>query len=212
LPKSGLIRPAMSLTRVRGEFIEPPRLAFHPADASRVLSGRHETPTATPGRAHETRTGTAIHREGFGRSRWLLGAGGALILVALIAQWQWKRDSVSDFAGAPGADSTTHVLESLIANRLPIVEEALALPHESQIFGRPLLESPYRRDKAHALCGPHFITNRRRPAQAPTMSDRLVRHPASASKSRDFRVDPAHPPTGVGAFDRALAALHGVEP
>jgi hypothetical protein len=101
------------------------------------------------------------------------------------------------------------VLEALIANKLPIVEEALALPHESQIFGRPLLESPYRLDTAHALSGPHFVTKPHWPAQAAANPDRPARHAPMARPGRDLRVDQAQPPAGPGALDRALAALKG---
>jgi hypothetical protein len=132
-----------------------------------------------------------------------------LVFVALILRYQVARDAVTQPASAARVESTTTVLEALIANRLPIVEESLVLPHERQIFGRPLLESRYRRDRAQALDGPHFVTNPRRPVEAPAMPDLPAQRPPSASRDRDRRVDQAHPPGRPGELDRALAALQG---
>jgi hypothetical protein len=211
-PKPGLIRPARSLAQVRGEWVEPPRLAFHPADASRVLSLQHEASTKSVRRAGKTGNGALAAPQGNGGSTWLLVTGGSLIFVALIMRCQLARDATTDAATAARAAATNTVLEMLIANKLPIVEESLALPHESQIFGRPLLESPYRRDTAHALDGPHFAIEAGRPARAAAMTDRPVRHTPIARPARAVRVDQSHPPGGPGELDRALAALQGDQP
>ncbi len=212
LPKPGLIRPAMSLTRVRGELVEPPRLAFHPADAPRVLSLQHEAPTKSVRRARGAGNGAVVARRGFARSTWLLVAGGALIFVALIMRFQLAREVATQPANARRAAATDTVLQMLIANRLPIVEESVPLPHESQIFGRPLLESPYRRDRAHALDGPHFAIEAGRPVRAAAATDWPVRHAPIARPARTVRVDQSHPPGGTGELDRALAALQGDQP
>jgi hypothetical protein len=209
LPKPGLIHPAMSVTRVRGESIEPPRLAFHPHDAVRVVADQQGTPTKPLRREPGQRTGAGAARQGFARSTWMFAAGGVLVFVALILRYQVAHDAATQPASEVRTISTTTVLEALIANRLPIVEEALVLPHERQIFGRPLLESPYRRDRAHALEGPHFAIGPRRPAKAPAMADVTAPRAPGASPDRDHRVDQAHAPGGRGELDRALAALQG---
>src|SRR5437016_3221155 len=87
-PKPGLIHPAMSLMRVGGELVEPPRLAFHPGDAPRVLSGQHEAATQTLRRASGPRKGAAVARQGIALSPWLLAAGAALVFGALIMRCQ----------------------------------------------------------------------------------------------------------------------------
>jgi hypothetical protein len=139
-------------------------------------------------------------------------AGGVLVFVALIMRYQLARDVTTQPANAARAVETNTVLEMLIANRLPIVEESLPLPRESQIFGRPLLESPNRRDVAHALDGPHFAIEAGRPPRAAAMTDRTVRHAPIARPARAVRVDQSHPPGGPGELDRALAALQGDQP
>jgi hypothetical protein len=210
VPKAGLIHPAMSLTRIGGELVEPPRLAFHPADATRALSDRHESATVTLRRARDARSGSAVARPGIGRSTWLLLAGGGLLTLSLILRWQLARSPVAQATNPASAESMTNVLESLIANRMPIVEEALPLPHEAQIFGRPLLESPYRCDAAHVLHGPHFAIESMRPVKAATTTDWPVRHPPMARPVPSARVvDQAHSPAGRGELDRALATLQG---
>jgi hypothetical protein len=98
-------------------------------------------------------------------------------------------------------------LEVLITNRLPIVEEPLLLRNESQIFGRPRLESQYRVDAPHALHGPHFAADSRGLEQARATTHATVRQPHVAWQDGNVRVDEGHPATGPGALDRALAAL-----
>jgi hypothetical protein len=211
-PKPGLMRPGRALAQVGGELVEPPRLAFHPADAPRVLSLQHEAPAKSARRAVEAGIGASVARQGVARSTWLLVAGGALVSVALILRYELVRDATTEPATAARAAATRTVLEMLIANKLPIVEESLALPHESQIFGRPLLESPYRRHTAHALDGPHFAIEAGRPTPAAAMTDRPVRRAPIARPARAVRVDQSHPPGGPGELDRALAALQGDQP
>jgi len=211
-PKPRFIHPAHPLTRVRGEMVEPPRLAFHPADAPRVLSLQHVAPTKPVRRAGEAGGGASVARKEAPRSTWLLVAGGALVSAALVMRYQLARDAKTEPATAARAATTSTVLDMLIANTLPIVEESLALPHESQIFGRPLLESPYRRNTAHALDGPHFPIEAGQSARATAMTDRPVRHAPIARPARAVRVDQSHPPRGPGELDRALAALQGDQP
>lgn len=108
---------------------------------------------------------------------------------------------------APRPELPKTFLEALVANTLPLVEEALSLPDRGEIFGRPKLDSPYRIDSAHASLAPHFVPEPLRPAPSPAVA-RVREKSAAVGRGQIARPDNAHSST-VGVLDRALATFEG---
>jgi hypothetical protein len=119
----------------------------------------------------------------------------------------------------PEQDVAVDNLARLISGTLPIVEQPLQLSAKTEIFGRARLDSPYRIDVAQALAGPHFEVEPVRasePESEPesTPADDSAEPGAGESaggdaKQRRTRIDGAHPRSGAGILDRALAAFEG---
>jgi len=110
-----------------------------------------------------------------------------------------------------------NALELLISGSLPVVEEPLQLPYESEIFGRPRETSPYRTDPAQALSGPHYVLQpsaSASPAVAVVAAayDEQAQEPPRAPVERKVRVDLRHPRSTVSVLDRALATFQGEQP
>jgi len=105
------------------------------------------------------------------------------------------------------------VLAGLIAGVFPIVEEPLKLPSGIEVFGRVRLEPPYRIDVAHALVGPHFAPQPVRPPASATEESADSDEPVTDQPAgRRTRIDRAHPRSGTGILDRALASFEGGQP
>lgn len=150
---------------------------------------------------------------------WLLVAGivACCIGVALRLRTRNRSQRVATLAIAQPVGPPENSLELLISGALPIVEEALQLPYECEIFGRPLETSPYRTDPAQALSGPHYVPQPNS-TTAPAIvvveaaSSEGTHEPASAPAERKVRVDMRHPSSTVSVLDRALASFQGEQP
>jgi hypothetical protein len=108
-------------------------------------------------------------------------------------------------------------LELLISGALPIVEEPLQLPYESEIFGRPLDNDPNRTDPAQALSGPHYAPQPislpiAQPGPAATETvvvPESVQDSPTVAADWQMRVDVRHPRSTASVLDRALATFEG---
>lgn len=210
-PKPCRVHHATAVARVNGESALPPRLASHPPDALRVIPDRTRTPMPARGSEARIPLDSPPVRPGIVRSPWLLPAGGGLILVSLILRWKLPQRPADEAKILAETRSSAAVLEALIANRLPIVEEPLLLRHEMQIFGRPKNEPQFRIDAAQSLHGPNYAL-KSEPAgrtAARTGVDRRNSQ-AAGSDGNLTRVDHGeYRLAGPGALDRALAVLEG---
>jgi len=113
-----------------------------------------------------------------------------------------------------GEDVAVDNLARLISGTLPIVDEPLKLSAKTEIFGRARLDSPYRIDVAHVLAGPHFDVQPVRASESESEPESapedVSAEPATGEASqRRTRIDCAHPRSGAGILDRALAAFEG---
>ena len=204
----GLCRPAAHGGIPGALPVEPARLTSRREELRPAL--RESPPTAAGSiRRHPAISRvTAQSRPDYSRARVVLVVGAVAFCGALLLRSQLARRSGPDIQRT--ADRATGIrtsLDALISNSLPVVEEALPLPQQSQIFGRPLLESPFRVDAAEALNGPHFPIKLVRPEGQPPPAQADARPSPATGTGRQTRVDGAHSPASLGALDRALAAI-----
>jgi hypothetical protein len=140
------------------------------------------------------------------------------VIVACVTVFLLRRRAkpraqiVATPAAAEPVTQPLDALELLISGELPMVDEPLQLPYESQIFGRPLEASPYRTDPAQALGGPHYIPQPSPAATAAVVAAEQPPDPASVPAGRKFRVDMRHPRSTASVLDRALATFEGEQP
>lgn len=201
--------PAERLSGMR----EPMRLARRPDTVPRVIPARI---SATSQQRHRIPAFLVVSETWSDGSRatvvLIVGAvafGCALVLRRQLVAPLKRGASHREYPQAGSAGS----LDALILNALPVVEEPVLLPQGGEVFGRPRLECPYRADSPHALHGPHYpVVSARSAAESPSVpADDELRAPLAkaATPVRRFRVDKAHPRSGAGALDRALATFEG---
>ncbi|HLJ09716.1 MAG TPA: SLBB domain-containing protein [Planctomycetaceae bacterium] len=189
----------------------PGESPIRPTPANGPDADRHQTPaghapTSAPRRAPSDRAKPAARSFVWICGMAVLVGGLSLCGILVILSRMSQRSQIG--VARPAVEKDQGVLDKLIANSLPIVEEQVALTSRTQIFGCPTLESQFRVDAPHALAGPHY---RVEPARTGAMSaaPRAPRHAPKISEThaRKIRIDGAHPPSARGALDRALAAF-----
>lgn len=204
-----------ALTRLRAATNAPARLPIRPdiaigeLPASRRTTKKLDHPSPPDHLAQADRV-PAQASAGFPATGLLVlvGAIGVSTIVLSRLRTRRQREPVAPEAALPAAEGTK-ALKALISNSLPVFEEALPLSRESEIFGRPRLDSPYRVDVAHALSGPHYAVEPVQSVPAPSRAGVEVnlRRPADDRPAKNIRVDRAHPRSSLGALDRALATF-----
>jgi hypothetical protein len=125
--------------------------------------------------------------------------------LSLGALWLAFRDRHNDSAHVLSTRGAFHpaiaefdLLEPLIANALPVVDESLPLPALARIHGRPVANLRYRFDAAHPVGDPHFAQ------ESPTKSDEpMPIHWIPATRI----AHPSTQQTGPSALERALVAV-----
>lgn len=185
---------------------------FVPSPAGLELS---QKPDATqPSAASTTENKSVSSRLGTGLG--ILAVALVFAVTALVLNRIRKSIRPEELTTLPtrsAADEAVGVLASLISDAYPIVEEPLNLPSGTEVFGRVRLEPPYRIDVAHALAGPHFTPQPvRPPASATAASADLLEPVTDQPAGRRTRIDRAHPRSGTGILDRALASFEGGQP
>jgi hypothetical protein len=132
-------------------------------------TSRQAAPSADLASVSEDQQGAVSH------TGWLVLIGAAVpgVIAFAVTRWRSKRRVRTEIPDeAPAVPDGTQTLKGLISNSLPVVEEAILLPKEATIFGRPRLDSPHRFDAAHAIHGPHYTVEPAIPAQEPARASR----------------------------------------
>jgi hypothetical protein len=206
-----------------------------PATVTNELARSKAALTSAPGSKHPAPgsplpTTTAVTRSDNARLGTILAvlAGSLLCGAAVFVLRRFSGVTSQVRKGTvqvmPGEDVAVDNLARLISGTLPIVEEALQLSAKTEVFGRARLDSPYRIDVAHVLAGPHFDVQpapvshpgASEPAsELESTSEEVSADPGAGksaggdAKQRRTRIDGAHPRSGAGILDRALAAFEG---
>lgn len=180
---------------------EPPSIVF----AAREAAPGGATASAKPAAARVPQTGAGIS-DLFPQSRFSQVAV-VLLFASLALGALWFAIPAPQSANEEGTSSEQRVarrsdgdlLEALIANALPVVEEPLIFPALAKIHGRPVENPRHRIEPGEPLAGPHFTP----------VADGV----GLASPSRPFRMvisridRPAGQPRGPSSLERVLAAV-----
>jgi hypothetical protein len=214
-PESAEVSPAAS----RAETIAEPASDAQSSESLNKSPDFQPLPDAADEKSPATEPVAAIAQPAKSIWPWLLVTGivAGCIGIALRLRSRHRSQRVATPAIGQPVAPPENSLELLISGVLPIVEEALQLPYECEIFGRPVETSPYRTDPAQELSGPHYVPQPNSSTAPPIVvveaaSSEETHESGSAPPERKVRVDMRHPRSTVSVLDRALASFQGEQP
>lgn len=150
----------------------------------------------------------------------LLGVVGAFLVTLRVLQHYERRNLTQTESRPRAGEQPLRVLDALIENSLPVVEEPIILPRSVHLYGRTLDTGRHRLDTPQAIQPPHFSPRVERvpqPSEQPSEVNRLQpksvhveSHTTPAPHINTVsRGDVSEHQSGSRLLDRVLLSVHG---